>query len=49
MSIHLQSKSSEIELVENKPVYDFTEKEEANSYIFYAIRGEEIYLNIAIS
>lgn len=40
LTIHLQSGSSEVELVENKPVYDFTEKAETNNYIFYAIRGE---------
>lgn len=49
VAIHLQSKTSQIELVQNRPVYDFTEKDQVNNYIFYAIRGEEIYLNIAVT
>lgn len=40
---------SEVELTENKPFYDFTEKNESNKYVFYAIRGEDIFVNIHIT
>lgn len=40
---------SEIELTENKPLSDFTEESEANKYLLYAIRGENIYINIHVS
>lgn len=40
---------SEVELTENKPIYDFTESDDENKYVFYAIRGEEVFVNVHIS
>ena len=45
----MQSKFSEIELTEGKLVSDFIEGEEKNSYMIYAIKGEEIVVNIHVT